>query len=299
MQNQGKGLGLGILLLTIGVLWALGIAGIVNMSTLFALFKLWPLILVAIGIGFIFRNNRLIKATAWLVILAVIVCYGYFKIPSKGSFIVDGSKVTTSAVTLEKRPETERGELKLEFGATQLNLDADTTNLLDAKISEELVRHSEVQKDGNRITSIRFWMKGYTISNFNHTETLRNDFHLNRDVIWKLTLDTGAIEGNLDMKDLKVEELDINTGASKLQLDMGSCNTSLKLDAGATKIAITLPKDTGIRVRLDGALNDTNFDEPGWEKKGDWRYSPGYDTKSFKIEADVDMGVGKLTVVER
>lgn len=299
MSNQGKGLGLGILLLTIGILWALSIAGIVGISTLYALFKLWPLILVAIGIGFIFRNNRLIRTAAWLVILAVIVCYGYFKIPSEGSVIVDNSKVSASTVMLEKQPETEKGELKLEFGATQLNLDAVTTNLLDARISEELVSHSEAQKDNNRTASIRFWMKSFNIINFKNTEKLRNDFHLSKDVIWKLSFDTGAIEGNIDMKDLKVEELDIDTGASSLDLNMGSYNTSLKLDAGATKIALTLPKDTGIKVRIDGALNDTNFNDPGWEKKGDWHYSPGYDSKNFRIEADVDMGVGKFTVVER
>jgi len=296
MRDNGKGLGFGILLLTAGIVWLLNIAGIVNMSTLFALFKLWPLILVAIGVGFIFKKSRMARTAAWLVILAVIICYGYFTTPAEGALIVDGSKVTKSTVTYNKLPETEKAELLIEFGATQLFVDAETSNLLDANISEELVRHSQSLKDSNRTASIDFSMKAYNLINFKNTEKLRNDFHLDKNVIWKLVLETGAIEGNLDMTGLKVEKLDIDTGASMLKLDMGSYNTELKIDAGATKIDITLPEDTGMRIKLDGALNNTNLDKKGWVKKGDWRYSPGYDSKSFQIEADVDMGVGKLTV---
>lgn len=298
-DNEGKGLGFGLLLLTAGIVWLLSIAGIVTMSTFYALFTLWPLILVAIGVGFIFKNSRLIRTVSWLVLLVIVICYGYFTAPSKGYVIINGAQAANAKVTLEKLPETEKGELSLSLGATQLFIDSATSNLLDASISEELVEHSESLKDNNRTASIVFKMKGYNIANLKHTNKLRNDFHLNNNVIWKLVLDTGAIEGNLDMTGLKVEKLDIDTVASKLKLDMGSYNTELKIDAGATKIDITLPKDTGMRIKLDGGLNSTNLDSPGWVKKGGWRYSPGYDSKSFKIEADVDMGVGKLTVEER
>lgn len=303
MRDNGKGLDFGIFLLTVGIVWLLYIAKIVTMSTFNALFTLWPLILVVIGVGFIFRNNRLIRTVSWLVLLTVVICYGYFAAPSKG-FVINNTNaadtnVAYTKVTLEKLPETEKGELSIRLGATQLFVDSTTSNLLDANISKELVQHSESMKDSNRTALIAFEMKGFNIENLKYANKLRNDFHLNSNVIWKLVLDTGAIDGNLDMTGLKVEKLDIGAGASKIKLDMGSYNTELKIDAGASQIDITLPNDTGMRIKLDGGLNNTNLDSPGWVKKGDWHYSPGYDSKGFKIEADMSLGVGNLTVVNK
>lgn len=297
MRDNGKGMGFGIFLLTVGIVWLLYIFKIVTMSTFYALFTLWPLILVVIGIGIIFRNSRFIRMASWLVLLAVVISYGYFAAPSKGSVIINNTKAAVTKVTLEKLPKTEKGELSLDFGVTQLFVDSATSNLIDANISEALVQHSETMKDSNNTASIVFEMKGYNFVNYNGK--LRNDFHLNNDVIWKLDLDTGVIDGKLDLSGLKVEKLDIDTGASNIKLDMGSYNTALKIDAGASKIDITLPKNTGMKIKLDGGLNNTNLDGPGWVKKGDWRYSPGYGSKSFIIDADVSLGVGKLTVVNK
>lgn len=299
MRDNGKGLGFGIFLLAVGIVWLLSIAHIVTMSTFYALFTLWPLILVAIGVNIIFRNSRLIRTVSWLVLLVVVICYGYFAAPSKGPVIINSTKAADAKVTLEKLPETEKGELSLKFGATQLYLDSATSNLLEATVSEGLIQHSESMKDNNRNASIVFELKGYNISNLKFAEDLRNDFHLNDSIIWKLVLDTGAVEGNLDMTGLKVEKLDIDTGASNFKLDMGSYNTELKINAGASKIDITLPEDTGMRIKLDGGLNNTNLDDPGWVKRDGWSYSPEYDSKSFKIEADMSLGVGKLTVVNK
>lgn len=299
MRNNGKGLGFGIFLLTVGIVWLLYIANIVTLSTVYALFTLWPLILVAIGVGIIFRNSWLIRTASWLVLLAVVVCYGYFAAPIKGPVIINNTKVADSKVTLAKLPETEKGQLSLDFGAAQLFVDSTTSNLLDANINEGLVEHTESMRDNNRTAIIEFEMKGYNIRNLELFNKLRNDFHLNKNVIWELELDTGAVEGNLDLTDLKVGKLDIDTGASKFKLDMGSYNTELSIDAGASVIDITIPQDTGMKIKVEGGLNNTNLDGRNWTKKGDWSYSPEYDSKQYKIEADLNLGVGKLTVDER
>ena len=303
MRNNGRGLGFGILLLTVGAVWLLSIAKIVTWSTLNALITLWPLILVAVGVGFIFRNNRAVRTLTWLVLLAVVIGYGYIA-PSNQSWIrYDlhlGDKTNYSngsKVTLEKKPQTEKAELTLDYGATQINIDSETSSLLDASINETLVKHSE---DLNGQTaSIKFEMKDKDFVNIGAIDKLRNDFHLSKDVIWDLNLDTGAIDGDLDMSNLKVEKLEVDTGATTLNLDMGSYNTVMKVSSGAAKIDITLPEDTGMKIKIDGGLNNTNLKSKGWEEKGDWNYSPDYDSKSFKIEAVIDNGFGNLTVENR
>jgi hypothetical protein len=301
MRNNGKGLGLGIFLLTAGVVWLLYIAGIVNGLTLNALVTLWPLALVALGIGVIFRRNPIVRTVTWLLFVAAIIGYGYFEKPSGLPFLTfDSDRISAAATdySSEKEQGVEKGELTVNFGAAQFFIDSDTTKLLDADIKNELVRHEKTKKDDGKTASFKFYTKNYNIAHFN-TDKLRSVFHLGKDVPWDLKLNTGATEGHLNLSGLRVEDLDIATGASKFNVDLGSWNTKLNLDAGASQIEISLPKDTGMKVRLEGALNDTNLDDQDWEKKDGCYYSPDYDTMQYKIDASVKMGVGQFTVTRR
>lgn len=301
MRNNRKGIGFGIFLLTVGIIWLLSMYKVVTWNTFNAMITLWPLILVAIGIGFIFRNNSIVRTITWLGLLAVIICYGYFAPANNTWFKYDlhfgddaDHTSSTSNISMDKKPQNEKAELELSYGAMQLNIDSNTSKLLEATINGAKVRQTH-DLDG-KTAVIKLDVPDENVIHLNGIDKLRSDHHLSKDVVWDLSLDTGAIDGNLDLSGLKVEKLDISTGATALNLKMGSYNTVMNVDSGASKIDITLPKDTGMKARVDGGLNDTNLEGNGWEKKGDWYYSPDYDGKTYKIEATIDSGLGKLTV---
>jgi hypothetical protein len=294
MENRHKGLGFGVFLLTLGILWILINTGVVTWSIIDALFVFWPLIIVIIGVNIIFRRNSLIKAGAWIVFLAVLISYSYFvedKNPSDSNFAVGGT------VSIDRQAETRKAELRLALGGTKINLDSNTGKLLEASIQDKEIKYSSGLQENDGKAYITFEKNRYTFDDLKFEKNKGNSFHLNREVIWNLDFDTGAIDGNFDMSGLKVENLDLKVGAANTRLVMGSYDTKLKIGAGASKIDIEIPQNAGIKVKLDGGLNDTNMDEPGWEKRGDWHYSPGYDGKEFKLEANVSMGVGKFTVI--
>lgn len=299
MRNNTRGLGFGIFLLTVGAVWLLSIAKIVTWSTFNALITLWPLLLVAIGVGFIFRSNRLVRTLTWLVLLAVVIGYGY-NFPAKEPWIRFDSataNVPNTNVVLEKQPQTEKAELTLDYGAMQINIDSGSSGLLNANINEKLIKHSGDL--GSQTPSIKFEMRNGSFIDLSGVNKLRSDYHLSRDVVWKLKLDTGAIDGNFDLQGLKVERLDIKTGLSSLDIDMGSYNTVMNIKSGASKIDITLPGDTGMKVRVDGGLNNTNLEKRGWVEDDHWFFSPDYDSKNYKIEAEIDNSLGDLTVEYR
>lgn len=300
MRSNGKGAGFGIFLLTVGIIWLLSMAKIVTWSTLNALCTLWPLILVAVGVGFIFRSSRVIRTITWLALLAVIIGYGYY-FPSDQPLIkydLHFGDDQSSKVMIEKKPLTEKGELTLDYSAMQVNIGAAESGLLDTNVNDALVDHTEEWKDDDRTASIKFKMKENRVINLASLNNLRNDFHLGRDVIWSLKLKTGATTGNLNLSGLKVDKLDIDTGFTTLRLDMGSYNTVMNIGSGVSKIDITLPGDTGMKIRI-GGLNSSNLEKAGWKKKGDWYYSPDYDKKEYKIDAEVKNGVGSLKVENR
>ncbi|NJD01138.1 MAG: hypothetical protein FIA99_00720 [Ruminiclostridium sp.] len=292
MKNN-KGVGFGVFLLTVGIIWVLVSVGVISWSIINALFVLWPLILVIIGVNIIFRNNKIIRAVAWAAFLTVLISYSYiFDDKTNAGGIRTGEKVT-----IEKLAEVQKGNLKIAFGGTRISLDSGTLKLLEAEIQDKDITYAEKSLDGE--TSISFDKKAYSISNFNTNLNNRNNrFHLSSQVPWHIDIDTGAVDGSFDMSGLSVEKLSLDTGAANLALTLGAkySNPVVDINAGASKIEINVPSDAGVKVRMDGALNSTNLDGSDWEKKNGVYYSKGYDEASVKIDMDIDMGVGKLLV---
>ena len=69
------------------------------------------------------------------------------------------------------------------------------------------------------------------------------------------------------------------------------------IDAGASQIKINIPKDSGLKVELDGGLNTSNLDQLGLIKLDNGDYiSQNYDLSLVKFEIDVDMGVGSFEI---
>lgn len=296
MENRHRGLGFGVFLLTLGLLWILINTGVVTWSIIDALYVLWPLIIVIIGVNIIFKRNGFIRAGAWIIFLAVLISYSYFyedRSPSGKNFVV------SDTVSVDRLPETQKAELRLALGGTKINLDSGTNKLLEASLQDRETKHSSELQENNSKAYIVFERNRYTFDDLRFTSNNGSSFHLNRDVIWDLDLDTGAIDGEFNLSDLKVQNLNLDVGAANVKLIMGSYDTKLKIGAGASKIDIDIPQNAGIRVKMEGGLNNTNMDEPGWQKRDDWFFSPGYDSKQFKLEADVTMGVGKFTVNSR
>lgn len=299
MERSRGGLAwFGLFILSIGLIWILVSVGVITWSIVNALIVLWPLILVVIGVNIIFRRNGLIKGLVWLVFLAVLISYSYFyEGGGTGAGRTDTRNLTAgTAVNVEKHAETQDATLRLAIGGVKLQVDSDTSNLLDASLQDKDIKHSYSFTEGSRSASIVFEKDRYDFNTFKVGYNEPNVFHLNPDVIWNLDVDTGATDGSLDLSKLKVSEINMNMGAANMKLTLGSYSTVLNIKAGMSNIDITIPADTGIKVKLDGGLNSTNMDGPGWSHEGGYYKSPGYDDKQFKIEADVDMGVGKLTV---
>lgn len=299
MENRRSGVGLGVFLLTLGLLWILISAGIVTWSVIDALFVLWPLLLVLIGVGIIFRRNAVIRALAWVVFLAVVVSYGHFII-DKGQ-AGKNMVVAGNSGAVERMAQTGNAELRIALGGTQIDLDSDTSNagnLLEYSLQDEKnTDFSSKLLENNAKARIAFEKKRYAVSDLKTDNNGGNSFHLSKDAVWDVTVDTGAINGSFDLSGLRVGNLDFNMGAANVKLVMGSYNTKLSINAGASKIGIELPGDTGMRIKFDGGLNSDNFHENGWEKRSDgWYYSPGYDGKEFAVEADGSMGLVNLTV---
>jgi hypothetical protein len=288
-------LGFGIFLLSLGVLLLLINVGIISWTIFESIFELWPALLIVAGINVIFRHNEIVKALTWLALLAVVVFYGIYY--NGGSNFSKPGWSSGSSVKYESKAGVEYGEIKLALGGTRLNVDSTNTDFVNATLSNPDVMHKIEDRDGGKKQYVSFDEKKIFGINFDKGGDDAR-FSLNDGVIWNMDVDTGAVAGTIDMSNLKVEKMDMDVGAANLTLILGDKykSTDLDIDAGASNIDITVPKNTGVKVKMDAALTDTNLKNLGWNRSGNYYISPNYDSSDVKVNMDVDMGAGKFDI---
>lgn len=319
--KRGKAIDFGVFLVSLGLILLLITTGVLDWSIINSLFVLWPLILVVIGVGIIFRNNSIVRAVAWILFLAVLISYSYFA-PTTGKrfdfyfggkgFHIGGKefnfddgrndkeKPAGYNVAIDGKAGIKKGKLRVSIGGSNLIVDSDTDKLLEAELNDKDITYTDSYE--NDAANLHFKKSGVTIK-FDgdkiNDNIKRNTFHINKNVAWDLLFETGAVSGDFDLSDIKADKIDIDSGAADIDLKLGkkSENVDISIDSGFSKIDISVPDESGVRAKIDGAFSDTNFDEPEWEKRGEYYYSKGYNKAKIKIHMDINMAFGEVKVV--
>jgi hypothetical protein len=286
---KSRGIGLGLFVLTIGIIWLLFNFNILDWRLLESLWVLWPLVFVVIGINIMFRHNPNVRIGVWLVFLAVVIGYSLY-------IDKDSSRHSAAAqhnIIQYNKSGEKSSVLDLDLGGYKFDIDSTEGALLEGNVYGPGIKHS-INRSGNaavvKIKDSKYFFKSYSNNSC--------DLLLNKDVTWTLDLDVGAYSGNFDLRDIDLEKLDIDSGAGKMELYLGSKsdNTIVDIDAGASSFNIHVPSDAGVRVKLDGGINNSNLSGLGWEKSGGYYTSPNYNGSNNKIQIDTDMGVGKFDI---
>ncbi|MCX7745703.1 MAG: hypothetical protein N2645_02270 [Clostridia bacterium] len=294
---KNRKIGFGVFLISIGVLWLLGYFGLIDiLAVLGALFKLWPLIIVAIGINIIFKGNSIVKSVVWISFLAVILTYSLFI--EKNSYD-NGKFIQTNNITIEQTDETKHGNLHLSLGAGNLELNSTTGNLIDGSTTKSKLKQSVLYRNGKETAVVNLEKGKYFLDRNFMNETVR--VNLNENTDWELDINAGLENGTLNMSKLKLKQFTLDVGLSDLKLIFGNNfeKTDVKINAGLSDIEMVLPKELGVRINVDGGLNDTNLDHLGWNKESGYYQSPGYSEAKNKMNIKVDMGLSHLEVIQQ
>lgn len=131
---------------------------------------------------------------------------------------------------------------------------------------------------------------------FGHDSPNEWNIQLSSGLTWDLELNAGALEGQLNLTDVPLKEVDLQLGAGDVNLIMGGngVKTRVDADAGAAQLTLRVVGDTGISIDFDGTLSQTNLKEMGYSLVNGRYVSPNYDEASSKIDVDLDMAVGEF-----
>jgi hypothetical protein len=128
--------------------------------------------------------------------------------------------------------------------------------------------------------------------------TLDWSFGLTRDIPLSLDYETGASESRLNLRELRLTELHLKTGASSTTIDLpaNAGYTRVFVESGAASVNINVPDGVAARIQTKGGLSSIQVDTQRFPQMGSVYQSPDYDTAANKVDMDIQMGVGSVSI---
>jgi hypothetical protein len=260
----------GVIFIVVGGIWLLDQLGLMAGINVWNL--IWPSILIILGV--------------WVLLGA-----------TRGARQIEVEQVT---LPLEG---AERARVRLKFGAGRLRVGAGvgSTMLIDGSFAGGL-DHKVKQEGDTLVLDMRLPDQGFPGVilpwNWGQWAGFEWTFGLNNEIQLELDVDTGASDARLDLEDLKVTDLRLETGASSTEITLpaNAGFTRVEIDAGAASVRLRVPSEVAARIKTEGALVGVTIDKNRFPREGGVYLSSDYDTAKNKVDIDIDMGAGSLSV---
>lgn len=285
-----------LLLIGIGVIFLLQRMDLITINFWDSIFRLWPILLIAIGIDLLITRRSIWGSLIALILIVAVMVGGVYLLGVQA-----GTSLPTEAFR-ESLGEAKEAELSVNPGIGFLRihaLDVGDRNLVDGQIRtsirERLTKDIDRKngaveillesRGGEWIPAVGAW-----------GEERLWDLGLNPEVAWDLDLDLG-----LGRHDLQLSGLDL---------------TSLNLNMGIGQTLVTLPEEGTFRGRIEGAIGETVVIIPegmavrlhlntglagrqvpaAFTQQGDVYVSPGFDSAENRAELEIDQAIGVIRV---
>ena len=301
----------GAFLATAGIVMLLGgnaaVATVVDQ-----LLRLWPLAIIAIGIGLLLRRTRwaLVGTLVAAIIPGLLLGGVVLAAPDMASLCErDEAGPRTSGAGHFGAPATV--DLSLSCGEMTVRTVAGTgwqleTSAMDhgqAVVDATTDHLSVASPDGN--WRYRFgregdaWQlglpTGVPLDIDAEIDAGRGSFDLAGADIGQLLVEVNAGDAVLDLTSATVDQLDleVNAGAASIRLPAGSDLTG-DLTVSAGSIELCVPDGLGIRIHGDVAFGATSFD--GLVRVGDAWETPDYPSMTNQADLSVTASAGSVVV---
>ncbi|MFH1641494.1 MAG: DUF5668 domain-containing protein [Nanoarchaeota archaeon] len=273
----------GIALVLLGIFLIVKTMGFLQFSV-WEIFRVyWPVGIGLIGLAMAFR----MKWIALTFLILFLTVGGLFLTES-----VEIGEIREVVQNVPVEPSLQNVELSIEFGAGKVSIDSGEPDDIvrnAVKTADSLDPAITMKKEGS---TAKVSVKRQSSFSFFQGHKDIWDVRLSPDLTYFLDLEYGAADMQLNLKEVKVDKLDIDSGASKTEIIFGRYPTETYIDTGASSIELKFPKDTGVVIEIDGGAISTNLDD--FIKKGQKYYSENYDENKENINIEINAGATSI-----
>lgn len=296
----------GVLLIILGVLGILYNYFDIHLSW-DILWKLWPLLLVFLGISAFIKDSR----SRWIVVAGVglLTAVVIFSSVQKGCSSIDriievaeddSGRVFDSIdqrLSIGYDSSVAAARFAFEGGAGRFEIVDTTTEFVRAETESNISGYRLEQTSFGDIPRISLGMEEESVSW--EGDDLRNHvrMYLNPEPHWDLDIDAGAAKIDFDLRPFLVRKLSLETGATSMRIRLGSradtCH--VHVETGASSLTMHVPGDVGCEVRMESALSRRELN--GFDKLSSGHYrSPNFDAAPRKIFIHIESGLSKIRI---
>jgi hypothetical protein len=123
------------------------------------------------------------------------------------------------------------------------------------------------------------------------------DVSLNSQIPTALTLNVGANKSMLDLHDLNITDLKLDTGASDTRITLPAHGRfHADFDLGAASLEVTVPDGLSARIRASIGAASLQVNESRFPRNGSYYQSPDYDAAVNAVDMTIDAGAASIKV---
>lgn len=294
----------GIWLVFAGLVFLLHNFNIIEFN-FYGILQLWPLLLVSIGIGLLMQNKPFSKPViigANLLLCGIIFYQGMTsekRFLDNVQFSNDNSDKAgpfTQKVNRTYDGPVETAKLTVNGGASKyaFKTAGEGSDLLLAEATQAQ-SSLNLESKGNEHVKMELNSK---VRNNKYNNSLIN-VTINQKPIWDLEFNVGAAAISGDFRAIKLKNLEVNSGASSLDIHLPAPTlgeSKIEVNTAASKVILYLPKGTACSVETDAIFSNNKYEDVDVVGDG-YRKSKNFDSTGNKYVISVAGAANSLSIL--
>ena len=304
----------GVFLVSAGAVTLAAAAGLVDPDAVAAAAgTLWPLAVIAIGIGLVLRRSPAALAAGVLAALIPGLALGASFVAAPALPVPcanDAAPVRAAEARTGSFGSAATVDLSLSCGEVTVTTQPGTAWRVDARDGDN--RRTDVRSDAGRLAvdagnhSRRWGLHAGQVAwdvvlPAGATMDLATELNAGRGVLTLAGARLGHLDLDVNAADLRVDltgatldrlDLELNAGSAGIVLPAASFEGGLETNAGSLEMCA--PDQLGLRVRSTAALGSIDVD--GLVQRGTAWETSDYATAPFKADLAIEANVGSVTI---
>jgi hypothetical protein len=123
------------------------------------------------------------------------------------------------------------------------------------------------------------------------------DVALNAQIPTALTMNLGANKSTIDLREMNITDLKLETGASETRLTLPARGRfHADFDLGAASLEVTVPDGLSARIHTSLGAVELKVDETRFPRNGSYYQSPDFDSATNAVDMTIDAGAASIKV---
>lgn len=284
-------------LITLGAVFLLNNLGLLPWSIWGTLLRLWPMLLVGVGLDILLAHRSALGALLALILTLSVVA-GILWLGVTGR--LPGQFPVTEEVS-EPLGEASAAEVTLSPGVGSLHLDVfpeTSSRLVVGTVRSG--REWDLTTDSTTMgDTAHFSLEGGGDVEVGNWFSEQNwDLRLNGDVPVDLMVDVGAGELNLELGGLNADRLQVDVGIGEATVVLPAEGRYVAQIEGAIgQTTVIVPPGLAVRAEIDAGLSGRSV-PAGYVCDEDVCTSPGYANADHRVDLQVSQAIGNLIILQ-